>query len=107
MRANGAERILLVAPAEAHIRAAGAAGFIRAISDEDSSAKYTISCAGRSCDGAELTIVLDQPKPVIFTVVGSTNGLPPSAAPLLRARPPFTRPQYVPDETLTVTHVSL
>ena len=107
LRANGAERILLVAPAEAHIRAAGAAGFIRAIADEDSSAKYTISCAGRSCDGAELTIVLDQPKPVIFTVVGSTNGLPPSAAPLLRARPPFTRPQYVPDETLTVTHVSL
>ncbi len=107
LRANGAERILLVAPSEARIRAAGATGFIRGIADEGSSAKYTISCTGRSCDGAELVMVLEQPKPVSMTIVGSRNGLPPSAAPLVRARPPFARPQYVPDETITVTRAML
>jgi hypothetical protein len=107
LRANGAERILLVAPSDAHIRAAGAEAFVRTIADQDSSGKYTIDCTGRSCDGAELTIVMDQLKPIDITVVGSRNGLPASAAPLVRSRPPYARPQYVPDETLTVTHVIL
>jgi hypothetical protein len=107
LKANGSERILLVAPAEAQIRMAGVPGFIRPIADEHSSGKYIISCTGRSCDGAELTIDLDDARPVDFTVVGARNGLPPSAESLLRARPRFARPQYVPDETLAVTHVKL
>jgi hypothetical protein len=104
---NGAERILLVAPAEAHIRIAGVDGFIRPIASEDSSGRFTISCTGRSCDGAELSIDLDSPKPVTFTIVGGRNGLPASAAPLVAARPQFARPQYTPDETVTVAHVKL
>jgi len=107
LTANGSERILLVAPAEAHIRTAGVSGFIRPIADEDSSGKYMISCTGRSCDGTELTIDLDNAKPVDFTVVGARNGLPAAAAPLIRARPRFARPQYVPDETLAVTHIKI
>ena len=107
LKANGAERILMVAPPEAHIRTAGVAGFIRSIASSDSSGKFTISCTGRSCDGLELAIDLDNPAPVVFTLVGSKNGLPATAEPLVRARPAFARPQYVPDETLEIVRVKL
>lgn len=107
LHSNGAERILLVAPPEAHIRTAGVDGFIRPIASDDSSGRFTIACTGRSCDAAELSIDLDSAKPVTFTIVGARNGLPPSAAPLLAARPQFARPQYTPDETVAITHVRL
>jgi hypothetical protein len=107
LKANGAERILIVAPPEAHVRTAGVTGFIRRIASSDSSGKFTISCTGRSCDGLELAIDLDSPAPTNFTLIGSSNGLPATAAPLVRARPPFARPQYVPDEMLQIAHVKL
>jgi hypothetical protein len=107
LRSNGAERILLVAPPEAQIRTAGVAGFIRPIASDDSSGRFTIACTGRSCDGTDLSIDLDSAKLVEFTIVGARNGLPPSADPLIRARPQFARPQYTPDETVAVTHVRL
>jgi len=40
-------------------------------------------------------------------LVGSRNGLPATAAALVKARPKFARPQYTPDETVAVTHVRL
>jgi hypothetical protein len=107
LKSNGAERVLLVAPPESRIRTAGVTGFVRPIADEGSSGKFTISCTGRHCDGMELLIVLSNPKPVTFTIVGARNGLPATAAPLVRARPRFARPQYTPDETLAVTRVTL
>jgi len=107
LKANGAERIVLIAPQDARIRSAGSAGFVRPFGDESSSAKFTISCTGRSCDGAELTIDFGDPKPVVFTVVGSRNGLPASANPLVQARPKFARPQYTPDETVTIARVKV
>lgn len=107
LHSNGAERILLVAPAAAHIKTAGVAGFVRPIASDDSSGRFTIACTGRSCDGQELSIDLDSAKPVKFTVIGARNGLPPTAAPLVGARPQFARPQYTPDETVAITHVKL
>lgn len=107
LHANGAQQITFVAPEEAHIRSAGMTGFIRPIGSADTSGKFTITCTGRSCDGAELSIDLLAPKPVRFIVVGSRSGLPASAAALVRERPGFARPQYTPDETLTVSHVNL
>lgn len=107
LKANGAERIALIAPEEAHIRSAGTSGFIRPLGDAGSSGKFTISCTGRSCNGAELMIDFDNPKPVIFTMVGSRNGLPASADALVRGRPKFARPQYTPDETVTIARVKL
>jgi hypothetical protein len=107
LRAKGAEQITLIAPEEAHIRRAGVAGFLRPIGTADTSGKFTITCTGRSCDGAELMIDLLSAKPVLFTIVGARSGLPASAASLVRARPRFARPQYTADETLAVSHVSL
>ncbi|HET8750517.1 MAG TPA: hypothetical protein VFM42_07230, partial [Sphingomicrobium sp.] len=107
IRSNGAERIALIAPPEAHIRSAGVRGFIRPISSSDAAGKFTVACTGRSCDGAELAMDLNSAKPVVFTVVGSRNGLPISGEPLVRARPNLARPQYVPDETVTISHIRI
>jgi len=107
LHANGSERITLIAPEEAHIRSAGVAAYIRPIGSADSDGKFTIACAGRSCDGMELAIDLLNPNPVRFTIVGARNGLPASGNGLLAARPRFARPQYTPDQTLAVSHLSL
>jgi hypothetical protein len=108
LKANGAERILITAPAEAHVRSAGVPGFVRPIGgDAAASGKFNISCTGRSCDGMELVIDAASAKRLALTVTGSRNGLPESAAPLLHARPANAWPQYVPDETVTVAHVNL
>jgi hypothetical protein len=107
LKANGAERIFIIAPAEAHIRTAGMAGFVRSIAGVESAGKFTMACSGRSCDGAELSIDLLSSGPTVFTVVGARNGLPAAAAALVAGRPKFARPQYTPDETVAIAHVKL
>jgi hypothetical protein len=104
--ANGNERIELIAPTDADIRAAGVAGFVRPI-DRTESGKYAIDCFGRSCDGMTLRLVMGQSRPVPFLVVGTKAPLPPSAAALLAARPRFARPQYNRDESITFGRVVL
>jgi hypothetical protein len=100
--ANGNEDFAMIAPADAKIRSAGAPGFVRPV-DPNLEGKYTIGCSGRSCDGAVLQLTVDQPNPVKFILLGSRAPLPPSAAPLLAARPKFARPQYNRDESIVFT----
>ena len=107
LKMNGAERLVLIAPPEAHIRAAGVAGFLRRAGEFASEGKFTITCTGRTCDGAELQIDLGSLRPVELMMIGARNGLPPIGAPLLAARPPFARPQYTPDQTVAFTRVAL
>jgi len=108
LKANGAERIVLTLPADSHLRTAGLPGFVRPIGGNDSaSGKFSVACTGRSCDGAVLIIDAATAKPIPVVVSGSTNGLPPSAAPLLKGRAGNARPQYVPDETVAAAHVKL
>ena len=99
LSSEGWERVLLMAPKDAQIRAAGAPGFVRPI-DRTATGPYAIDCFGRSCDGATLTLVIGKREPVKLTIVGSRAGLPPTATPLIAARPRFARPQYGRDETL-------
>jgi len=99
LRANGNERIELIAPKDSTIRAAGVQGFVRPIQPQESG-KYYLDCFGRRCDGLTLMIVAGRPEPIDFLVFGSRPGLPPQAAPLLSARPAFARPQYARDETI-------
>ncbi len=103
---NGADSVALIAPEGANIRAAGIDGFVRPF-DKSAKGRTSIACFGRSCDGAALTIDFGDSDPVEFTLVGARNSLPASARPLIRARPKFARPQYVPDETVTLTRVWL
>ena len=107
LRANGAERISLVAPEDARIRAAGASGFVRRIDAGAEDGEYFISCSGRSCDGMVLHIVTDSAKPIEFIVVGARSALPPSARTLVAGRPEFARPQYSTDQTIAFTRVKL
>jgi len=106
LNANGNDHVGLIAPEDAQIRSAGVDGFVRPI-DPNESGKYWIDCFGRSCDGAVLQLTIGKASPVEMLVLGSKAGLPPSAAPLLAARPKFARPQYNRDETITFARVKL
>jgi hypothetical protein len=99
LNANGNERVELVAPSDSKIRSAGVQGFVRPI-DQSEDGKYFIDCFGRSCDGATLQLTTGQLTPVEFLILGGKAPLPPSAAPLLAARPRFARPQYNRDESI-------
>ena len=106
LNANGNDRVGLIAPEDAQIRSAGVDGFVRPI-DQNETGKYWIGCFGRSCDGAVLQLTIGKPSPVEMLIVGSKAGLPPSAAPLLAARPKFARPQYNRDETIAFARLRL
>jgi hypothetical protein len=97
--ANGNEHVDLIAPPDAKVLAAGIEGFVRPI-DQTEDGKYSVSCFGRSCDGATLQLRIGKTAPVDFLVLGGKAPLPPSAAPLLAARPKLARPQYNRDETI-------
>ncbi len=105
--ANGAETLALIAGRGANLRAAGPASGAVLKSYGDDQAHYYLRCAGRSCDGAELDLVIGGNRPVDFTIVGTRSGLPAQAAPLVRARPEHARPQYGPDATIAMGRVRL
>ena len=75
--------------------------------DQNQAGKYSLTCFGRSCDGATLELTIAQPKPVDFLLIGSRGTLPVSAAPLLAARPRFSEPQYNRDESIAFTRIRL
>ncbi|WP_185829204.1 M20/M25/M40 family metallo-hydrolase [Sphingomonas ginkgonis] len=103
--APGADAIMLRLPPGAALTAAGLASPQRLIAaDRDG---YMIRCVGRSCDGSVLDLVFRNSRPVTADLTAVRYALPPAAAPLLRARPPVARPQYVPDETLTLARTRL
>jgi hypothetical protein len=102
LRTNGAETVTMIAPAGARLRAAGTDGFVRSFDDDRSGERSFIRCTGRSCDGAEIEIVLGRTDPFPLTLVGTRSGLPPQAAALARSRPAPARPQYGPDATIAI-----
>jgi hypothetical protein len=104
---TGFDHIDLIGPEDVRIRTAGTPGFIRPIDSAAANGRYDIDCFGRSCDGAPLQLTIASPEPVAFVIIGSRAGLPPSASPLLSARPKFARPQYNRDETIAFLRVKL
>ena len=107
LHANGADNVGLIAPKDADIRAAGVDGSIRPFDRSAKKQKYYLTCIGRSCQVLTLRIVAGSDKPIPFTLVGARSGLPPSAAPIIAARPKNARPQYLPDQTLTFSQIKL
>ena len=106
LHTNGSEQVSLVGPEDARVRSAGVEGFVRPI-DQNQAGKYSLTCFGRSCDGATLVLTIAQPKPVDFLLIGSRGTLPASATPLLAARPRFSEPQYNRDERIAFTRIRL
>jgi hypothetical protein len=100
--ANGSESVALIAPPEARLQAAGAGGFVPRFGRGQARDKFYLRCVGRACDGAEIDLVIGTRDPVDFTIVGTRSGLPPTAAPLVRARPATARPQYGADTTIAI-----
>ncbi|HKX92995.1 MAG TPA: M28 family peptidase [Sphingomicrobium sp.] len=107
LRPNGADSITLIGPKDADIRAAGVKGFVRPLDPSAKKQKYFISCFGRTCDGQTLEIVAASDKPIDFTLVAARRGLPPNAGLLVASRPKNARPQYLPDQTLTLSKIRL
>jgi len=107
LRSNGADRVYMMAPEDAQVRAAGSGEFVRAIDPAASDGTYALSCSGRGCDGATFQVRTTSPKPIVATLVGFRSGLPGSAAPLVAARPRFARPQYAPDESVAFRKMRL
>ena len=107
LHANGADSVGLIASKESDIRAAGVDGSMRPFDRSASKQKYYLTCFGRSCDGLNLLIVAGSEKPIEFTLVGVHRGLPDVARPLVAGRPEFARPQYLPDETVTISRITL
>lgn len=103
--ANGADDILFRFPASAGLQAVrtGASG---ATFGGGGSDPYLVRCTGRSCDGAVFAFTLAG-APVEVTAVGIRNGLPPAAAPLVRARPATAQAQYSPDTSSSWSKVTL
>jgi hypothetical protein len=104
LAANGAETIALIAPADTGLREAGNGAFVQRFGSGKASDKYYVRCVGRACDGATIDLVVAGQAPLDLTIVGTRTGLPPLAAPLVRARPPLARPQYGPDATIAIGH---
>jgi hypothetical protein len=107
LRPNEAEVVKLIVPEKADIRYAGVDGFLRPIDRSADDEKYFLECHGRSCDGLVLKIVTGSVQPIEFTILGSRTGLPAEARPLIAARPATARPQYLPDETITLSRLWL
>lgn len=107
LAANGAETVLLRAKPEAGFLAAGAGGgtvrFGRGKDGDD----FVLRCAGRSCEGMEIQLLVAAGSPVEAAIMGLRPGLPAAAAPLVRARPSLAAPQYSPDSTIAVGTVRL
>lgn len=107
LAANGAETISLIAPSNAALLRAGSADFLQPFGRGDADDRWIVRCVGRSCDGAMFDILARGRAPSEFTIVGTRSGLPPAAAPLLRARPTNARPQYGTDSTIAFARVRL
>jgi hypothetical protein len=101
LQANGAEQIALIAPAAARVRAAGTQTALQPFAED--AGRTFIRCAGRSCDGAMIDVLLPRPQSVTFKLVGMRSGLPAQADALVRARPAHARPQYGPDSTISIS----
>jgi hypothetical protein len=106
LKLNGNDNAVLLSAPDARIRSAGMPGFVRPI-ERGQAGKFTVSCSGRSCDGAVLMLTTDRLLPIRFIVLGSQAALPAGAEPLLAARGPLARPQYKRDESIVFTRVNL
>jgi hypothetical protein len=104
---RGAETVALRAPPEADVRAVRAGGFVRSMGRGSAQDPFFIRCQGRSCDGAVFDIAIGRREPSEWLLIGSSAALPPAARPLVAARPPFARPQYSPDSTISTRRLRL
>lgn len=98
--ANGTDAVTVLGPRAAGLRAVRMGGSQRRMGSGDGD--YTVRCLGRSCEGMRVDVAMANPAPATWTVIGTRAGLPPSARPLITARPANAAPQYTPDAAIGV-----
>lgn len=96
LKLGGARSVLINLPKDAAVTELGMTGAMVRIADGESSARYALNCAGRSCDGAWVHLALERPDPVVVTLTATHVGAPAIAAPLLAALPQSSIEQYSP-----------
>lgn len=105
LRTNGADSVALTIDRQGALIGGGFNG--RAVLlKPGTKAPYSMTCTGRSCDGAVLQLDLGL-APVRVQLTATHWRLPSAAAPLAAARPAFARPQYLPDATILVGRLKL
>ena len=103
---GGAQSTSLRVPAGARLTAAAINGSRRAFGQVKPGERYNLHCRGRSCDGAEVTLVAGA-APLDIELIGLAPGLPAEARRLVDARPALARPQYTPDQRVSVERLRL
>jgi len=69
--------------------------------------KAALRCAGRSCEGLEIEVVLGDRAPLIAELFATRYTLPPQGAAIEAARPANAIPQYSPDQSVTLHRIRL
>ncbi len=107
LRMRGSDVVRLVGPKDARFLAVRAGGSFRRFGKGDGKEGPAFRCHGRSCDGLEVSLLVEGTAPIEATIVGSRSGLPPQGAVLERTRAATAGPQYVPDATVAMGKVRL
>lgn len=104
---GGADQVVLRAAPSSGLRAASIDGSVGRFGAGAKKDPFFIRCAGRSCDGAIMDLLVGRPGPLDLIIMGIRASLPPAAASLLAARPATAQPQYSPDSSVAVDRVRL
>jgi hypothetical protein len=105
LRTNGAHSVVLIVEKAGALAAAGF-NDRRMVFESGTSPPYSLTCTGRSCDGAVAELATGM-QALDVSVVATHWRLPPAAAALLAARPEWARPQYLPDATIMVRRIRI
>jgi hypothetical protein len=104
---GGADHVLLRGEPDSGLRAVRIDGSAARFGAGPKKDPFFIRCAGRSCDGATIDLLVGRPGPLTLTIIGIRFGLPAAAAPLAAARPATAQPQYNPDSSFAVDRITL
>ncbi|HEX8573417.1 MAG TPA: M20/M25/M40 family metallo-hydrolase [Allosphingosinicella sp.] len=107
LRMLGSQAVRIVGPKDSRFLAVKAGGALRRFGKGRPKESPVLRCHGRSCDGLELTLLIEGTAPLEAVIVGTRSGLPAQGAALARGRPGTAQPQYVPDTAVAVGRVRL
>ena len=102
LTSNGADTVTLLFDKKVPVVALGTPGQLRRFDQGVGPGLATLSCTGRSCDGAVFQMLVATRDPVQVQLLATRWALPPEAGQLKAAQPPFAQAQYLPDATITL-----
>lgn len=105
--AGGADQVVLRGAPDSGLEAVRIAGSPARFGIGGKKDPFFVRCAGRSCDGAVMDLLVRRAGPLVLTAIGVRAGLPDAAAPLVAARPATAQPQYSPDSSYAVQRIRL